>query len=85
MCVVDVMIQNILSTHERMPEGVEKGMREIREWSEKRCENPHKTTKQLSSTNLIFFQFCTAEALETVFAPSLSHLLDLLPSLENCL
>lgn len=68
-----------------MPEGV--GGYERNTWMEceKRCENPHKTTKQLSSTNLIFFQFCTAEALETVFAPSLSHLLDLLPSLENCL
>lgn len=72
MCVVDVMIQNILSTHERCLKGEKEGMREIREWSEKRCENPHKTTKQLSSTNLIFFQFCTAEALETVFALSIA-------------
>lgn len=47
--------------------------------TESRCRmsqaNPHRTTKQLSSTNLIFFR--REETIEHNFMPS--HLLDLLP------
>lgn len=46
----------------------------VMEW-ENYSKNPHKTTKQLSSTNLIFFQICIHTKIYVDI--ELSHLLDL--------